>query len=151
MLSKWRFVNGTGEVIFRGDYRIPPAGGFSPGTWDWNLTPGDVLPGADAGPPDGGTRWHWSSTAGRMTCRFSWPRPTQDAKHSGSERHQILCRGRTAGSRQRPDVAGERNEWIEPVLADEKCRQEQLSGERLAELARAAHPSNSLINNTLLL
>ena len=38
---------------------------------------------------------------------------------------EILCRVGTAGTGQRPDLAGEGHECVESALAKEKCRQEE--------------------------
>ena len=41
---------------------------------------------------------------------------------------QVFCSVGIAGTGSRPDVAGEGHECSESALAEEKCRQEKLSG-----------------------
>src|ERR1039458_1366848 len=53
----------------------------------------------------------------------------QAVGQSSGQQRQILCHAGTAGTGQRPDVAGQSHECTKPALAKEKCRQEGRSGD----------------------
>ena len=58
--------------------------------------------------------------------RTSWPRiwPNENAQRCAAEQRQILCRAGTTRTDQRPDLAGQGDECVEPALAGEKRWQE---------------------------